>query len=103
MRTIISKTSSKGNSLEIAIDGMCIVGIIDGQQQELNDSIVLYTPPVQVGDVLVAGYLHSAKIGLTRTEIALIKATKAANRRMIVANQPFDLLRDMSDNPNSAF
>lgn len=102
MQTIITKTSSKGNELVVKLNGMNIIGSVDGVEAGY-DHIELYPQPVQVGTVTVAGYLRNAKIALTADEVALIKQTIKANRAAQVRaqnapsarNQPTDLAAEM--------
>ncbi len=109
MQTVITKTSSKGNEIVVTVDGMQIIGSVDGTSAG-PDAIGRYSPPVQVGAVLVAGYLRNAKIALTSGEIAQIEATVAANRvairrelhAPISRNQPDDLSVEM-DRADSAW
>lgn len=102
MQTIITKTSSKGNELVVKLNGMNIIGSVDGVEAGY-DHIEMYPQPVQVGDVTIAGYLRSAKIALTPGEVSLIKQTIKANRAATVRamnspaarNQPVDIAAEM--------
>jgi hypothetical protein len=102
MQTVITKTSIKGNEIRVYVDHTSIIGSVDGVEAG-SDRIVRYPVPAKVGDVLVAGYLNNAKIGLTSGEIAdiemTIKANRAAQRRAMNApinrNQPYDLAAEM--------
>lgn len=102
MQTVITKTSSKGNALVVRVDGMNIIGSVDGVEAGY-DHIELYPAPVQVGTVTVAGYLRNAKIALTPGEVALIRKTVKANRAAmltasnapIARNRPTDIAAEM--------
>lgn len=112
MQTVITKTTSKGNAIQIDVDHTSIIASIDGQAMstDFGDSIETYTPPVQVGDVLVAGYLRQSKIGLTNDEMGLIRQTIKANQAAVATslrspvrrNQPSDVGIEM-EREDSAF
>lgn len=112
MRTVITKTSGKGNEIRIDVDHTDIIAYVDGQRLStgFGDSIETYNPPVQVGDILVAGYLRRSKIGLTSDEMVRITQTITANqaavrknfRSPINRNQPADIAAEM-ERADSAF
>lgn len=112
MQTLITRTTSKGDALEIIIKDHDLHGYVNGKGG--RDSIETLPEHMTIGTTTVAGFLRKSKIALTPQELHSVKAqVKAENaarlntmrramRAPISRNQPTDLGDEM-EREDSAF